>query len=367
MAPRRKWPSLGIRARLLTVNLVVLLVPVAGLEFARLYERQLLGALQRDMRNQAMLVRELLEQDLAKGVELGAPAHQSWLVASARSTRTRIRIIDDTTTAVLDSHVDGPPEGPEPESPSLLELDKRGSSSRDSRSKVTWPQVGERREVRSALEGRPDAFTRVRARDPQVLLFLAEPIRFDGGVVGVVYVTRSTQPVLVELYRIRTGLITVLIVALTFTVVITLLFAASISRPLSRLSQAAQRITRGERAVDVPVGGAREIRELGRAFATMTQRLNERLRATSEFAADVAHELKSPLTSIRGAAELLREDGGAAAPRFLTNIELDADRMDRLVSRLLVLSRIEADESPFGAVALGELLERVRDRTHSDE
>jgi two-component system, OmpR family, sensor histidine kinase ChvG len=113
--------------------------------------------------------------------------------------------------------------------------------------------------------------------------------------------------------------------------------------------------------VPVPLGGGGEIGELAREFDQMTRRLEQRQRYISEFAADVAHELKSPLTSIRGAAELLEEgadDDPQARQRFLDNIKLDAERLTRLVSRLLELSRIEASEQPLAPVNLRELVSR---------
>jgi two-component system sensor histidine kinase ChvG len=79
-------------------------------------------------------------------------------------------------------------------------------------------------------------------------------------------------------------------------------------------------------------------------------------------AADISHEFKSPLTSIRGAAELLLE-GAAEDPqaraRFLGNILEDAGRLDRLVSRLLELSRLEADEMPFEEIPLDPFVAEV--------
>ena len=121
--PERSWlrRALGrIRVRLLVVNLVVVLVPVAGLEFADLYERQLLDALERDMRNQASLVRRFLEMELRRGVPLGEEAHEAALRDAAARTRTRIRVLDRAREVVVDSHRDGPPEGPEAPPPSLL-------------------------------------------------------------------------------------------------------------------------------------------------------------------------------------------------------------------------------------------------------
>jgi two-component system sensor histidine kinase ChvG len=372
-----------IRVRLLIVNLVVLVVPIFGLEFARLYERQLLGALERDMRDQCAVVREALEVDLDEGRPLDAPAHERMLIGAARTTRTRIRVLNEVGFVLVDSHRAGPPEGPEPPAPTILpdavysgpQAARRESGSitpdwaRSSLPGESWPAIEQRQEVRAALGGHPDAYTRVRDRSPGVFLFVTEPVRSQGAVVGVVYATRSTRPVLAELYKIRTGLIRVLIVALVLTLILTLVLAWSISRPLSRLAKAARRIAGGER-VKVPVGGGGEIRELGEAFATMTDKLDARMSYIREFAADVAHELKSPLTSIRGAAELLREgaaDDPGARGRFLTNIELDAERLDRLVTRLLELSRIDSSQAAMQPFDVGSMIARVVDRTHSPE
>ncbi len=380
MIERLRWELGRIRVRLLVVNLVVLLVPVAGLEFARLYERQLLGALERDMANQAVLVAAMLASDLDRGLDLDASEHGDILTQAARHTRTRVRILDRAGAVVVDSHENGPPEGPEPAAPALMptrrpspELgglpgarrqraaDRKGRAQR-------WSEVPDRPEVREALAGRRAARTRVRQQELAVFLFLAEPIRWGGQVVGAVYVVRSTQPVLVELYRIRSGLTKVLVVASLFTGLVTLALAWSISRPLGKLSRAAKRVAAGERDVVVPVSGTGEIRELGESFAAMNERLGARLRYISDFAADVAHEFKSPLTSIRGAAELLDEgaaDDLEARRRFLRNIELDVARLDRLVSRLLELSRIEASSEAMTVLDLEALVARVVERRAS--
>jgi len=365
-----------IRVRLLVVNLVALLVPVAGLEFARVHERQLLDGLERDMRNQATLVRALVERDLDDLYDLGDERHTAILTGAARRTRTRIRLIGASGEVLADSHEHGPPEGPEPRPPSLMpralseDADPLEREWARDPAPRTWPEVPFRPEVQDALAGRPAAITRVRARQPDVLLFIAEPIRHRGAVAGAVYAVRSTQPVLFELYRIRSGLLRVLAVALLFTGGVTLLLAWSISRPLGRLSRAARRVAAGEPDVEIPISGGGEIRELGEAFASMREQLGARMRYISDFAADVAHEFKSPLTSIRGAAELLDEgaaDDPEARRRFLRNIELDVARLDRLVSRLLELSRIEASSEAMSVIDLEALIARVVDRSSTPE
>ncbi len=272
--------------------------------------------------------------------------------------------------AVVDSHRDGPPEGPEPPAPSFLGRSRSGPRSHllDRDEGPRWPDPPRRREVQEAFAGQPSSYTRIRGREPGVLLFVTEPIIPRRRVEGVVYVARSTRPVLVELYRVRQGLYLVAGLTLIFTLLVTIALALSISRPLSRLSRAAKRIARGERGVAVPIEGSGEIRELAQSFASMTTELGRRLRFASDFAADVAHEFKSPLTGIRGAAELLA-DGAADDPhardRFLANILLDVERLDLLVSRLLELGRVEAsaNESPTEPVDLGALLREIAE-TH---
>lgn len=372
---RQRLVRLGgrIGVRLLLVNGAVLLVPVVGLEFARIHERQLLEALERDLKNQAALVRSLVETSFDHGGALGEPEQAEILTAAARNTRTRIRLLDEVGAVVVDSHENGPPEGPEPPPPRILKRPHAPGWSevplsqlqRDPADPNVWPEVASRVEVQAALQGTPAARTRFRARDPGVFLFVAEPVRSEGKIVGAVYAARSTRPVMVELYRIRSGLIRVLFVAFFLTALITLLLAWSISRPLGKLSRAAKRVAAGEPFVVIPVGGGGEIEELGESFAAMKERLDARLRYISDFAADVAHEFKSPLTSIRGAAELLGEgaaDEPEARARFLRNIELDVARLDRLVSRLLELSRIEASREAMTPVDLPSLLDRITQR-----
>lgn len=364
---RRGLDALGrlgsrLSFRLLAVNLVVVCVPLFGIEFARLYERRLLDALQRDMDHQALVVAEFLRRDAELGIPLGDPAHETVLVRIARSARARIRLLDATGNPVADSHAHGPPEGVEPGADrdahrvavSLSDLGPR------------WDDVPRRIEVRQALAGHaPAAFTRVRDRAPGVLLFLARPVRHAGRVVGVVYVTRSTTPVMQDMHRVRRSLGTVLAVTLAITIAVTVLLALSITRPLARLAAAARRIAHGEKDVAVPRGGPGEVGELADAFATMTERLDARLVHSRDFASDVAHELKSPLTSIRGAAELL-EEGAADDPRtrarFLGNILLDVERLDRIVSRLLELGRVEAASDAREPIDLGAMLRDLADR-----
>jgi two-component system, OmpR family, sensor histidine kinase ChvG len=142
----------------------------------------------------------------------------------------------------------------------------------------------------------------------------------------------------------------VLAASLAGTAILSLFLARTISAPLGHLTRVAERIAAGDRPQPLQLGRRDEIGQLARAIDKMANNLEDRARVTRELAANISHEFKSPLTSIRGASELLLE-GAAEDPlvrlRFLRNILADAHRLDRLVSRLLELSRAEADAGPF--------------------
>ncbi|HEY3666977.1 MAG TPA: histidine kinase, partial [Polyangiaceae bacterium] len=224
------------------MNLLVVVVPIAGLEFARLYERQLLDALERDMQNQAVLVRTELEAGFARGEGFGTPAQEAQLTRAAAQTRTRIRLVDAEHGMLADSHRNGPPEGAEPPPPSLTRegatrelAGSLGSLRRRIGAADPGASLLMRAELVRAFHGERSSETRISHDPPAVFLFLAEPVRDQGVVRGAVYVTRSTTPVLQEMHRIRRGLTLVLCIALGLTALLTVLLAWTISRPLERL------------------------------------------------------------------------------------------------------------------------------------
>jgi two-component system sensor histidine kinase ChvG len=130
----------------------------------------------------------------------------------------------------------------------------------------------------------------------------------------------------------------------------------------------AQAIARGDPATDfVPRGFTpKEVRTLSLALDVMTRKLRSQAEYVSDFATTVSHELKTPIAAIRGAAELLIDwdhMDSAQRERFLRNIDQDAERMQRLVTRLLELAKIEAaQELPSSSVPVVGLLRRVLER-----
>jgi two-component system sensor histidine kinase ChvG len=351
-----------IRYRLLLVNAIVVAVPLVGISFARMHESQLLAALEADMVHQAELVRAVVLAEPDRPLAALEPV----LAAAAGDTRTRIRLLDATGEVRADSHRGGPPEGAERGVPRLLRGRAPDHAAEPPRLLDPDDQPAHRREVQDALAGRYGAATRLWTQQDRVYLFSALPIDPTGGsaprpasLAGVVYVTRSTHDVKLALYRLRTWLFRLLAATLAVTALVTLILATTIARPLARLTRRAQRIAaRLPAEPDRLAERADEIGQLARAVAAMTDELERRARDARTLAADISHEFKTPLTAIRGAAELLRDGAGddpADRDHFLAMILDDAARLDRLVSRLLELARVEDDrgiELPVDLAAL---------------
>ena len=356
-----------IRTRLLLVNVIIVSVPVLGLAFARFYEREMLAAVETDMIHQAEVLRETLRDDVAAGPEALAKRAPT-LTAIAASTRARIRLVDSSGQVVADSHAHGPPEGVERAPPfagprmsgappTAATRTSRGPGA-DERPEPD-PDVAGRPEIKRALAGQYGATTRVWrwprypsgwVEGERVYMFSALPLtRPDGTVAGAVYMTRSTVPVLASMHRLRRALVKILLVVLAITAVLSLFLAATIARPLGNLIRTANRVAAGSRGESLRLDRRDEIGDLARALDEMARRLDARAGETAALAADISHEFKSPLTSLRGAAELLLEGAGddpAVRSRFLANMLADTQRLDRLVTRLLELSRLEADSAP---------------------
>ena len=357
----------SIRTRFFLVNAFLVLVPLAGLSFARTYERELLRSEEDGMVAIARTLAAVAAADLDDGNIRLRGALPASVDAAARDLKAQVRVLDaegkvltDTGAEEVTKQTRGRallrrvPEGgsirsvlPEERSWSRVPAASGSASSAGVPEEPGTSSYADAPEVKKALGGASGRFTRVPSEFRGVRLYVAEPVRHEGRVVGVVYVSRTTYPVLVALYRARDGLYRVAALSLLFAVGIAAILGFTIARPLRQLGEAANRIARGERGVSLRMKGKDEIADLARAFDRMSHELDARLAYISELSANVSHELKTPIASIRGSAELLRDgaaDDPVARDRFLGHILTDTERMTRLVSRLLELSRIEASD-----------------------
>jgi two-component system, OmpR family, sensor histidine kinase ChvG len=218
-----------------------------------------------------------------------------------------------------------------------------------------WPEALRARtggEVQTAIRRAP-------ARTP--VISAAAPVR--GG--GVVLLTSDQRDVIrtVRAERFWLGLILLAVIALS--VGLSLYLARTIARPLRRLALAAHRVRLGRsREVQVPRLPSRrdEIGTLARALSDMSQALRQRIDATEAFAADVAHEMKNPLASLRSAIDSLeRVTDPELRERLLVVIRDDVRRLDRLITDVSEASRMDAELSRarFESVDIGHMIEQL--------
>lgn len=150
-----------------------------------------------------------------------------------------------------------------------------------------------------------------------------------------------------------------IVIAVFITGLISFGLAAMLTRPIRRLRFAAQRMAEGDLGVRVGGKGRDEVAELARDFDVMAERLREILESQKRLLSDVSHELRSPLARLRVALELLEKNDDRE--RALQRIGKEADELERLVSNLLSLARLESGQSTLERkrVSLKQLLQNV--------
>ena len=362
---KRHWPRLRLRTILLITFLSVAALPGVGALFLRVYENT--------------LVRQTEAELVAQGAALAA----AWPGAATdprplatNAFQPEPTTIDLRASAILPERP-VPSAGTRPAAPSdaqaaarllpviratqrttlasILILDGHGrllTGPATGRSLIALP------EVRAALAGRPTTVLRRNAgyspryslewlsRASNLRLHHARPVRVEGRVVAVLLLSRSPRALFRGIYEDRGKIL--LGVALIFATLVVLsgLLSRGIARPMEALSAASRRVARGGGALpDPPSTAAVEIQTLWREFALMADAVERRGRYLRDFAHAVSHEFKTPLAGIRGALELLADHAdtmsAAERERFLGNAAADADRLQRLVTRLLELARAD--------------------------
>ncbi|WP_135468283.1 stimulus-sensing domain-containing protein [Crenalkalicoccus roseus] len=218
------------------------------------------------------------------------------------------------------------------------------------------PQGGpdRREELRLALEGGVHPYIR-RTADGRLLVSVAEPARRGNQPVGIVLLTREAREVDRRLFEIRASVLGIFAIALVLTVALSFYLAWTLANPIMQLAGSAARMRQGEgRSGSVPpslLAREDEIGILARDLQAAATALWARIDANERFAADVAHELRNPLTSIRSAIETLRRiENPEQQRRLLAIIAEDAVRMDRLIADISDSSRVDAELSRTASV-----------------
>lgn len=240
--------------------------------------------------------------------------------------------------------------------------------------------------VQDALAGHDASATRPRdppkynqplsseSRRARVRMFVAKPILVNraGGepeIVGAVLLSRTPREELQAIYHMSPRLVWGLLAALALTIALAVFAGRLATRSLESLAEAARRITHGsgsEGAKLLRSAGSHvdEVRALATATAAMAEQLQSRVEYINEFAGNVAHEFRTPIATLRGTAELIRDDvdmDPEQRRRFLDNALDELERLERLVDGLLALARAEQPHAG-GRTSIAELLTQLRER-----
>ena len=201
-------------------------------------------------------------------------------------------------------------------------------------------------EVLAALSGEPRRALR-QDSGGELVLSVAVPIQDLRLVRGALLVSISGGKIERELADVNIAFLQLFLIVLMVTIGLSLYLARSITRPISRLASAADQLRRSgdmsRRLQQLPHRND-EIGYLSDALLAMTDEMQRRIQATAAFAADVAHEIKNPLSSLRSAAETISLIKNPAQQQKLMNVILqDVSRLDRLITDISQASRVDTE------------------------
>jgi signal transduction histidine kinase len=361
---KRHWPQLRLRTILFLALLFVAALPGVGAVALRVYEN--------------VLVQQTEAELMAQGAALSAAYRAAWPGGVPEETRLDPQrpTIDLSAMPVLPQQPAplATARGPDPRALAaarslrpivadtarstlaairLLDSNGRVLLGRDDvgGSYAALP------EVRSAMLGRARTVLRARgdydaryaleflSRASGIRVHYARPILSDGQVIGVLMLSRSPRGLFLGIYQDRGKIaLGVGLIFLTLLVLVALL-SRGITRPIEALGAATEQVAHGRVTIpEPPPTAAVEIRDLYLNFAAMAERIERRSRYLRDFAAALSHELKTPISGIKGVLELLAEHPemrDSEKTRFLANASADADRLSHLLSRLLELARAD--------------------------
>ncbi|HYJ29469.1 MAG TPA: ATP-binding protein [Allosphingosinicella sp.] len=359
---------MALRHRILAVNIFALAILAGSLFYLDSFRSRLTQARIEQVAAEATMIGRMVGA-------IAAERRQDLLVRLGRDSKTRIRIYGADGARRLDSWEGAAPTyelrdpAAEPwnrglaraldnafdaivgaRRPPLLEEPARDVL-------AAWP------EARRALGERRTVSRLWRAPEGTAFVSAAAPVAGPSGEVLLLTVNARDIRRVVRDERMTLGL--VLLATITFSVLLSLFLARTIARPLRILAHAAHRVRLGrDREVNVPMLPARrdEIGRLARALHDMSQALRDRIDATEAFAADVTHELKNPLASLRSAVDSLdRVEDPKLRGQLLDVVRQDVHRLDRLIVEIAETSRLDAELSRarFEPVDLGRLVEAL--------
>ena len=396
--PRFRWRAVSpLTRRIVAVNVLPLALLAVGFLYLGKFESSLIGQQIESLRTQG----EIFAAALSEGAVLDSGDEGEILLPDlarqmmrrlVEPTRTRARLFDIQGKQIADSRLlRGPGDAvqvmelPPPERKSLLgrvtdqiydwivEL----LPSRHKHPPYRESDAGNAADYGEAMRAlRGESGSAVRS-DPQtggLAISVAVPVQRYKVVLGAVMLSSSNGEIEEELRTVRLELLRIFGVTLLVTILLSLYLASTIARPLRRLADAAERARGRGARVEIPdlMGRGDEIGELSRSLRDMTDALWQRMSAIESFAADVAHEIKNPLSSLRSAVETVgRIEDPVKRRRLMAIIQDDVERLDRLISDISDASRLDAElsrqeVSPTHIAAMLQALVEMNETTRAE-
>lgn len=398
----RNW-RFKLRSILLTVSLVVLVLPLGGIFFLRIYENELVQQTELDLISQAALISAAYKREVEILTGGQAPKGHGVKIAAPPALDNYYRPVKTELNLGASEIKPRPPEAQRTDlhadalaleagkrlSPLLLDaqrttlsgvriLDHQGIAV-SGRADIGL-SFAHLEEVQRALSGRYASSIRERiihrptrafasiSRGTGIRVFIAFPILAEDRLLGVVLLSRTPQSILEHLYNQKEKVIVLASIVLVLAVALVIFTSYAIARPLHALIQQTKQFVRGDKESIEPLQSpiTEEVALLSESFAEMARSLEARAKYIRNFATQVSHEFKTPLTGIQGGIELLQEHLDDMSPekraRFLRNIAQDTDRLKRLTDRLLEMARADVIEPTRETTELAPFFSALADR-----
>ena len=374
--------------RILAIGIFPLATIFGGLMYLGVYERSLIDGRLLALGTEARMIAGALGETAVppgdpETTEIEIETARKVLRRLVRPTRVRARLFARDGTLIADSRALLERGGavrqealPPPEGPSrvlrflgdvydwFFFLLSQGRDRAAVYREKPYESAADYEEVRSALGGEDGSMVRVSERDRLILSF-AIPVQHFKNVYGALMLSISSAEIDRSVREVRQDIVQVFGIVFILSLLLSLYLARAISQPIARLAAAADRMRRlRTQSVTIPTFPDRrdEIGDLSAALNDLTTELFDRMDAIERFAADVSHELKNPLSSLRSAVETAsRIDDADKQKRLMAIIEQDVDRLDRLITDIANASRLDAELARLapGPVDLRQLLQTL--------
>jgi two-component system, OmpR family, sensor histidine kinase ChvG len=389
MVPRARRAVSPLTIRILAVNVVALLIPIGFLFYSGPYRDGLIDAELEAMRDKGRLVAaaigETSVQSTRSGRQFLNPIMARDIIRRLSDTpklRTRLFVINGEQIADSNQLGKGGAIQVEMLAPpaeeqdifdwmlGLIELSVDWIPRHDKLQPYTEaasPRATHYEEVIRAFSG--DMIGAVRTGGKSgLVLSVAIPVQHYRRVVGAVMLSQDATEIEAGIRDLRLKVLAIFALALVITTLLSFYLAGTIARPILHLAAAAERVRRGfgRESQQIPDFSRRgdEIGDLSGALREMTDALHERMDATERFAADVSHEIKNPLTSLRSAVETAARLKDPEQQKQLMGIVLeDVQRLDRLITDISNASRLDSELSreEMGQVEIGRMVKALVD------